>query len=88
MDISLGLRVYAYIYGRCWYVRQRASRFIVWSADWYEIAHKDEHQVNKGAVLITSSKQTIVAKSSKEVEMIAVSDHTREPIAQNEFYIN
>ena len=40
------------------------------------------------AVFVTSKKQTIVAKSSKEAEMIAVSDHTREQIAQNECYIN
>ncbi len=37
---------------------------------------------------MTSSKQTIVAKSSTEAEMIAVSDHAGELTAQNEFYIH
>ena len=31
--------------------------------------------LGRGAVYVTSSKQTIVAKSSTEAEMIAVSDH-------------
>jgi hypothetical protein len=39
--------------------------------------------VGKGAVYVTSSKQTIDAKSSTEVEMIAVSDHAGELITQN-----
>ncbi len=39
-------------------------------------------------MFVTSSKQSIVAKSSTEVEMIAVSDHAGELIAQNEFYIH
>ncbi len=46
------------------------------------MAHRDEHQVKKGAVLVTSSKRTIVAKSSTEAEMIAVLNHTREPIKE------
>ncbi len=40
----------------------------------------------QGAVFITSIEQTIIAKSS--TEMIAVSDHAGELIAQNEFYIH
>jgi hypothetical protein len=44
--------------------------------------------IGKGAVYVTSCKQSIVAKSSTEAEMIAVSDHAGELIAQNEFYIH
>ena len=44
--------------------------------------------LGKGSVYVSSCKQSIVAKSSTEAEMIAVSDHAGELIAQNEFYIH
>ena len=44
--------------------------------------------LGKGSVYVSSCKQTIVAKSSTEAEMIAVSDHAGELIAQNEFYVH
>jgi hypothetical protein len=44
--------------------------------------------LGKGVVFVTSSQQTIVAKSSTEVEIMTVSDHAGELIAQNEFYVH
>ena len=59
----------------------------MWIKEYYDLSYEVQIDMQL-SVFVTSKKQTIVAKSSKEAEMIAVSDHTREPIAQNEFYIN
>ena len=56
-DLSLGLRVYDYIYGRCWHVDQRVLRFIVWSADWYAIEQCSSHLRNKLSWLNRQRKQ-------------------------------
>jgi hypothetical protein len=92
------MRVYRYLFGTkglCIYLKADDDMCVKGYYDASYGVHSDMKShtgacttLGKGAVFITSSKQSIVAKSSTEAEMIAVSDHAGELIAQNEFYIH
>jgi hypothetical protein len=92
------MRVYKYLLGTkglCIYLQADDDNCVKGYYDASYGVHSDMKShtgacttIGKGAVYVTSCKQTIVAKSSTEAEMIAVSDHAGELIAQNEFYIH
>ena len=92
------MRIYKYLLGTknlCIYLQADDDNCVKGYYDASYGVHKDMKShtgacstIGKGAVYVTSCKQSIVAKSSTEAEMIAVSDHAGELIAQNEFYIH